>query len=249
MYNEVNYTSKKTPPKKNISEVSESLSKGRKKIELALQTLLKYATESSHKKINKQLVKLYAPNVYEKGGKLTLKEGDNTNLGVIQEVYNDQYKINGSWYHHSLVKPSSEPVAPQKIKNRGVIAPKHIISAFANPIDQEKVEDYENQFKHLGLSHKFPPIKGYPDVITEEDFGDYFINGIEITENDLGTYVWKVTDGHHRSHAALNAGLPYIHTELDTTALADEELYLQDGGQLPADNTNYGFPPILTPLK
>jgi uncharacterized membrane protein len=36
---------------------------------------------------------------------VVLKEGDLSNIGIIQDVYKDQYKINGTWYHKRIVTP------------------------------------------------------------------------------------------------------------------------------------------------
>lgn len=36
---------------------------------------------------------------------VVLKEGDLSNIGIIQDVYKDQYKINGVWYHKRIVTP------------------------------------------------------------------------------------------------------------------------------------------------
>jgi hypothetical protein len=38
--------------------------------------------------------------------------GDNTNVGAISDVTDTQFLINGTWYHKSIVKPSSTVVEP-----------------------------------------------------------------------------------------------------------------------------------------
>lgn len=40
--------------------------------------------------------------------------GDNTNMGIIQDVTETQFLINDSWYHKSIIKPSTSTVEPVK---------------------------------------------------------------------------------------------------------------------------------------
>ncbi len=47
-------------------------------------------------------------DIKEKGG--VLKVGDKTNVGIIEEVYPTQYKINGQYFHKSLIQPVSKNV-------------------------------------------------------------------------------------------------------------------------------------------
>lgn len=103
------------------------------------------------------------------------------------------------------------------------IKPTLIISAFANEIEDAKVEEYTAIMKAEMLSHNFPPITGFPRVIDEDDLFGWFIDGREITEDLLGIEVWAVTDGHHRSLAAINARLPYLNTTLDYSTITNEE--------------------------
>lgn len=109
----------------------------------------------------------------------------------------------------------------------GQIVPKTInvnciISAFANDMDQEKVQQYMEIMKAEMLSHNFPPIQGYPIIIEEDDLEGWFIDGSNIPETMLGKQAWKVTDGHHRSLAAIEAKLPYLHVELDYSTITNE---------------------------
>jgi hypothetical protein len=50
-----------------------------------------------------------------------LKEGDATNIGIIEEVYGMQYKIDGRWYHKSIIKPieteNKEAVEQMKVNS------------------------------------------------------------------------------------------------------------------------------------
>lgn len=112
------------------------------------------------------------------------------------------------------------------------VNPRMVISAFANPIDDSKVEEYTNTMKEMMLSHDFPPITGFPTLIDENDIGDYFLSGEEITDEHVGKKAWKVWDGHHRTIAAINANLPYIQVELEKAAVTDMDEFLNNGGQI-----------------
>lgn len=103
------------------------------------------------------------------------------------------------------------------------INPRMIISAFTNEIDSEKVEDFTQVMQSEMLSHTFPPIKGFPTIIDEDDLEGWFVDGRSIPETCLGKLAWKVTDGHHRSLAAIAARLPYVETTLDYTAITNEK--------------------------
>lgn len=98
-----------------------------------------------------------------------------------------------------------------------------IISAFANPVENHKVEAYTEAFKIQMLSHDFPAISGYPVIIDDDDIGDYFMTGEEVEEQHLGLLCWKVTDGHHRTLAAINADLPHLEVELDYSCITSQE--------------------------
>jgi len=97
-----------------------------------------------------------------------------------------------------------------------------IISAFANDIEPDKVENYTEIMKAEMLSHNFPPIMGYPVIIDEDDLEGSFIDGSNIAETCLGKMAWMVTDGHHRSLAAIEAGLPYLEVTLDYSTITNE---------------------------
>lgn len=113
------------------------------------------------------------------------------------------------------------------IKLPQTIRTSRIISAFANEIEPEKVSKYADIMKTEMLSHSFPPIMGYPSIISEDDDGKEFLNGMEIDESHIGTLVWFVTDGHHRSLAAIEAGIPYLEVELDYSTITCEKDLLQ----------------------
>lgn len=97
-----------------------------------------------------------------------------------------------------------------------------IISAFENAIEPDKLQLYTDIMSVEMLGHSFPPIQGYPHEIDDSDIGGYFLNGNPIEWADLGKIAWKVTDGHHRSLAAIEANLPYIETALDYSCITEE---------------------------
>lgn len=158
--------------------------------------------------------------------------GDNTNYGKVLDKTNTQYffKNNnfpkGSWIHKSLVNKINKSIINEPLKNKGYISPNYVISAFDNPISNDKIEKYSDDMRLNMMSHDFPPIKGYPIIIDDsyiERYG-YFLNGEKITKQDLGKYAWIVTDGHHRVISALNAGLTELKTSIDYSYVDDEDL-------------------------
>ena len=102
------------------------------------------------------------------------------------------------------------------------IKPTRIISAFQNEMDWKKVNEYTDIMTAEMLSHDFPDIQGFPYIIQEEDVGGMFLTE-EIEEEHIGQMAWKVTDGHHRSFAAIAANLPYIGVELDYSTITNEK--------------------------
>jgi len=106
-----------------------------------------------------------------------------------------------------------------------------IISAFENVIDSQKVEEFKDA---MICGEQFPPITGYPDVIDEDDVGKVFMDGSEVVKSDVGQSVWYVTDGHHRTIAAIEAGICRLNVMMDMSCFTDEDellkyrKYLQD---------------------
>ena len=99
-----------------------------------------------------------------------------------------------------------------------------IISAFENCIDFDKVEQYTEIMRREMLNHQFPPIQGYPVILTEEDYlTTNFLNGEYVEEHNIGQIAWKVTDGHHRTIAAIEANVPHLEVELDYSCITNEE--------------------------
>lgn len=106
------------------------------------------------------------------------------------------------------------------------ISPQLIISAFANEIEYSKVEQYTQIMQSEMMGHDFPPIMGYPVIIDENDTCDYFLNGEEVSDSMIGKLAWKVTDGHHRSLAAIAANLPHIEVKLDYGTITDPKDFI-----------------------
>ena len=80
------------------------------------------------------------------------------------------------------------------------------------------------------LQNDFPAITGFPIIINQEDIGENFLSGEEITEDYIGKQAWKVWDGHHRVLAALNAKLPYLKVRLERSSITNpEELFEKYG--------------------
>ena len=92
----------------------------------------------------------------------------------------------------------------------GQVPTSRMISAFCNPVDPEKVDTYARMTCYSDP----PPIHGYPSIIEEGEVDDYFMDGRQITEDDVGQWAWYVTDGHHRTYAAVQAGIN-LFVELD----------------------------------
>jgi len=104
-----------------------------------------------------------------------------------------------------------------------------IISAFANPVDWDVIEAYASIMKQNDLvtgHYGFPPILGFASKITEDDLDDKdlcFMTGEPVTEEHLHHEVWKVTDGHHRTNAAIKAGINFLDTEPDASCFTTEK--------------------------
>jgi hypothetical protein len=98
-----------------------------------------------------------------------------------------------------------------------------ILSAFENAMDWDKVERFTDVLRVELLQNDVPPIKGFPDVLSEDDIGKAFLSGEEVTADHVGERVWYVTDGHHRSLAHIEADVRYIRTELDYTCITSQE--------------------------
>ena len=90
------------------------------------------------------------------------------------------------------------------------VSTSRMISAFCNPVDPEKVDTYARMMRYS----EPPAIHGYPSIIDERDVGNYFMDDVPITKDDIGRWVWYVTDGHHRTYAAIQAGIN-LFVELD----------------------------------
>lgn len=115
-----------------------------------------------------------------------------------------------------------------KIEVPDRIHPSLIISAFANEIQAEKLAS----LKGTGYMD-FPPILGFPSYITKEEVGQDFLSGDTIKKKQVGKLAWYVTDGHHRSLYAIEAGLPFIFCELDRSTITDaQELREYDAWKL-----------------
>lgn len=198
-----------------------------------------------------------SPNIrFEEGGEL--KIGDSTNVGIIEDEYKNQFKINGNWYHKSIVKKQDKNyLEKNKVKTyNGIsipnsVSPKMVVSAFSNPIDNNKVEKYTEIMQRDMIQNDFPAITGYPFIIDDNDVGLEFMSGEKITEEMIGQKAWKVWDGHHRVLAAINANIPYIKVRLERSAITNEKELFKEGGAINSKNLEWlqTMPNIIKEMK
>lgn len=101
-----------------------------------------------------------------------------------------------------------------------------IISAFENEIDHQKVERYVDRMSREEgyFPHCIPAILGYPDVVSSEmvEKGAFYLSGEPVSASHIGELVWFVTDGHHRTLAALQHGLPILNVSMDESTFTKE---------------------------
>ncbi len=93
-----------------------------------------------------------------------------------------------------------------------------IVSAFCNPVDDALVTQY---MERMLAGEKPPRICGYPSIIDEDDIGQQFLSGEEIQPQHIGLNIWYVTNGHHRTCAALEAGITYLDAKIDPFTLTN----------------------------
>lgn len=155
---------------------------------------------------------------------IDFKIGDNTTIGIVDDVTDTQVQINNNWYAKKIITKSDILVKKEPLRNRKTINPNIIVSAFTNPIDESRVEYYVDIFNKYWLESDIEPIKGFPFIINEDDIDTLLMNNEPITSDMIGTYAWKLTDGHHRVLAAIQVDLPYLNTKLE---YADPEHYIE----------------------
>lgn len=100
-----------------------------------------------------------------------------------------------------------------------------IISAFQNAMYEDKINEYIEIFQEQYTSHDLPPIKGYPHIVNEDDIENelLFLNMEDVNTDHIGQLVWFVTDGHHRSIAAIRTDLPHLEVELDYSCITNQK--------------------------
>lgn len=98
-----------------------------------------------------------------------------------------------------------------------------IFSAFQNEISEDKVNEYAEIMKNNMLNHDFPPIKGFPSLYDEDVDLHRWMDWDNHLKPNNGDLIWNVTDGHHRSLAAIIAELPHLEVELDYSCIASDE--------------------------
>jgi len=162
---------------------------------------------------------------------LEMHIGNNTEIGRIDDETDTQFQIKGTWYAKWIIKPAAVAEDNEGILVPDKIKPTMIISAFSNEMDWDKVERYADIMKESGMEHGFPAISGYPIIIDENEIGDQFLTGEEVSEHHVGQLAWKVTNGHHRSLGAIKAALPWIDVELDYSTVTNMERHKRTNGK------------------
>lgn len=98
----------------------------------------------------------------------------------------------------------------------GIVRVNRVRSAFANEIYPERIEYY----RPMGVLD-IEPIMGYPGIIDENDLGDHFMTGEEISKKHIGQPCWFVTDGHHRTLSRVEEGYDWIRVEVDPSSFTN----------------------------
>jgi hypothetical protein len=109
-----------------------------------------------------------------------------------------------------------------------IIRTNRIVSAFSNSIDPIKVNEYSNIMRINDVNYGnvgFPPILGFPSIIDEDDISNEEFRMMDFDSDDyqIGDLIWKVTDGHHRTLAAIKAGIHQLEVELDYSCITNEK--------------------------
>lgn len=101
-----------------------------------------------------------------------------------------------------------------------------IASAFENAVDWDKVQQYATEMRLQDYNSgqiNFPPIMGFPSVIDEDDMNNPEFGLLDIdAPYEKGDLIWKVTDGHHRTLAAIEAGIYMLDVTLDYSCITSE---------------------------
>jgi len=85
--------------------------------------------------------------------------------------------------------------------------------------DEDKIQEYINVMERYGGWGNFPPVTGTLSAISQTEFeiyqeseeGGYAYElgySRPLTENDVGTVILHVEDGHNRAYAARRLGIP-----------------------------------------
>lgn len=159
----------------------------------------------------------------------------------VSDIYGDQIQVDGKWFHAERIFGFAastfqvgDPVL-QLLRHTALIVDEHdeVISADlfresgANITDPHKVERYAHAMREYGGWGTFPPCTGRVEVVTREmveRFNDLAASGHAhelgfsraLTESDVGRRYVHLENGHHRCHAAAQAGfdIPVIDLNL-----------------------------------
>ncbi len=104
------------------------------------------------------------------------------------------------------------------------VSTSRIISDVSQLVDWDKVEEYSIIMANNDIyngHHGFPEIIGQPMLIDESFIGQPFLSNINdgveeyVTEEHIGEFMLYLSDGHHRTFAAIKAGINYLEWDYD----------------------------------
>lgn len=160
---------------------------------------------------------------------------------VVSDVHGEQIQVDGKWFHAERVFGFAAStyqigdMVPQLRQQAGLRIDEHdevvLADLFresgANLTDPEKVERYAEIMREYGGWGMFPPCTGRVEVVTREmveRFDELAAAGHAhelgfsraLTDADVGRRYVHLENGHHRSHAAAQAGfdIPVIDLNL-----------------------------------
>lgn len=152
----------------------------------------------------------------------------------VQEVYGEQVRIGGAWFHAERVlgRPAREFKVGQDVSDfipksaplEMVVgdAEETIQSSFfresgANITVESKIDDFYGAMLAYGGWGSFPPASGYVHELTQEEFDrheELEQQGVAhelafsrpLQQSDVGARYVQLAEGHHRSYAASRVG-------------------------------------------
>ncbi len=160
--------------------------------------------------------------------------GGTDKKGKVSDVYKDQIKVNGQWFHAQRIfgKPASSYKVGDTVIELATGAAKKKDAAPDEYVDsdlfresganvshtEEKIAEYAAAMEAYGGWGKFPMVAGRISTITEDEverYSDYESNGYAsdlaysrpITKADIGRRIVHIENGHNRAYAAARLGI------------------------------------------